>query len=40
MPGKIEVPLEHAQEHIEKTREELHGEGEEKGKGGWEACWP
>jgi len=35
MPGKIEVPLEYAQEHIGKAHEGLHGEGEEKGKGGW-----
>lgn len=38
MPEEIEVPLEHAQEHIEKVHEELHGEHaekREKGHDGW-----
>ncbi|MDQ2800975.1 MAG: DUF4337 domain-containing protein [Armatimonadota bacterium] len=41
MPDEIEVPLEHAQEHIEKAHEEHQGEGhgesggEGKGKDGW-----
>jgi len=30
MPDEIEVPLEHAQEHIEKVHEALHGNEEEK----------
>ncbi len=37
MPEEIEVPLEHAHEHIEKAHEEAHGrtEAEEKEKDGW-----
>ena len=37
MPDEIEVPLEHAQEHIEKAHEEAHahGAGKEKEKEGW-----
>ncbi len=36
MPDEIEVPLEHAHEHIAKAHEESAGEGKEKeGKEGW-----
>ena len=37
MPEEIEVPLEHAHDHIEEAHEELHGDrkGQEKEKDGW-----
>ena len=35
MPDEIEVPLEHAQEHIEKAHEGTDEEGKEKGHDSW-----
>jgi hypothetical protein len=32
MPDEIEVPLEHAHDHIQEAHEELHGEGKDAGK--------